>query len=110
MSSQRILGELEQAVLLALLRLGDGATGAAIHDDVQSRSSGMVAVTAIYVTLARLQGKGMVRATAHAAAEGGRPLKRFALQDAGLEALRTSRYGLDRLWEGIDLESATRER
>ena len=109
MANRGILGELEQGVLLALLRLGDGATGGAIHDDLEGRSLRPVAVTAIYVVLGRLQNKGYVRVDVEPVAPGGgRALKRFDLTSQGLDALRRSRAQLDQLWEDIDLEAGLR--
>ena len=71
-----ILGEFEQLVLLALLRLGNGAYGAAILREIRERTGREVAIGALYMTLGRLEGKKMVcvvhrRALARARAAGG---------------------------------------
>lgn len=107
MGTRGMLGELEQGVLLAMLRIGDGATGGAIHDDLEGRSLAPVAVTAVYVVLGRLEHKGFVRVEVEPTVPGrGRALKRFDLTEQGLEALRRSRAQLDQLWEGIELGEA----
>ena len=56
-----ILGEFEQVVLLTLLRLGNGAWGAAIRRDIRERTGRELPVSVVYVTLQRLEKKGMVR-------------------------------------------------
>jgi DNA-binding PadR family transcriptional regulator len=54
------LGEFEQLVLLAILRLGDKASGAAIRDTVEEGSGRTVWIGAVYTTLERAEGKGLV--------------------------------------------------
>ena len=53
------LGEFEQLVLLALVRLGDDAYGMSIHDELQRRARRDVTVAAVYKTLERLEDKGL---------------------------------------------------
>ena len=55
-----VLGELEQLVLLALVRLGNGAYGAAIRREIREQTTREVPVASIYVTLDRLEKKRMV--------------------------------------------------
>src|SRR5688572_12922027 len=55
-----VLGEFEQLVLLALLRLGNGAYGASIRREIQDRTRRDVPIGSVYVTLARLERKEMV--------------------------------------------------
>ena len=50
-----ILGEFEHLVLLALLRLGNGAYGAAILREIRERTGREVAIGALYMTLGRLE-------------------------------------------------------
>ena len=52
-----VLGEFEQFVLLALLRLGNGAYGATIRREIQERTRREVPVGSVYVTLARLEAR-----------------------------------------------------
>ena len=54
------LGEFEQIVLLALLRLGENAYGVPIRQEIEDRTGRPVSVGALYSTLDRLEGKGLV--------------------------------------------------
>ena len=58
-----ILGSFEQAVLLAIVRLEDGAYGRAILNEVSARLERDVAAGAVQATLERLERKGLVRST-----------------------------------------------
>jgi PadR family transcriptional regulator PadR len=54
-------GDFEQQVLLAVWRLGDGAYGASVRDELERHTERSVAQGAIYVTLGRLEKKGLLR-------------------------------------------------
>jgi PadR family transcriptional regulator PadR len=99
----RPLGELEQAVLLAVVRLGDGAYGRAIRDELEACTGRRVAHGPAYVTLDRLQAKGLVRSRLADAADerGGRRRRYFQVTPAGVKSLRESRAALMRLWDGV---------
>jgi DNA-binding PadR family transcriptional regulator len=82
------LGEFEQLVLLAIVRLGEDASGAAIREAVEEGSQRTVWIGAIYTTLQRLTDKGLVTsAVAEATGPGGRKRKIFALALEGETAL-----------------------
>lgn len=55
------LGDFEQLVLLALVRLGPDAYGATIRREIERRTGRDLAMSAVYVTIDRLELKGMVR-------------------------------------------------
>ena len=55
-----IVGEFEHLVLLALVRLGNGAFGAAIRREIRERTGRDAAVGSVYMALARLEKKKMV--------------------------------------------------
>lgn len=84
-----ILGEFEQLVLLALLRLGNGAFGAAIHREIVTRTGRDLPASAVYVTLDRLVAKRMVcpYVGTPTAQRGGRRRKHYLLDTAGQRAL-----------------------
>ncbi len=70
------LGELEQMVLLAVLRLAeDDAYGSRVRDELQTKADRGVARGALYVTLDRLVEKGMLdtRVGDPTPGRGGRP-------------------------------------
>jgi PadR family transcriptional regulator len=97
------LGEFEQAVLLAILRLGLNAYGVPIRHDLSERLGRPVSVGAIYTTLERLEAKGFVSSwTGGATAERGGRAKRFYRVEApGLRALDAARATTRNLWAGI---------
>ena len=84
-----ILGEFEQLVLISLLRLGNGAYGAAILRDIRERTRRDVGVGTLYMTLTRLERKKMVVAYegAPTAERGGRRRKHYVLDTLGEHAL-----------------------
>ena len=99
------MGEFEQMVLLALLRLGNDAYGMEIREEIEKRTGRDVSYGAVYTTLARLEEKGFA---AHNLGEatperGGRARKYFRVQPAGQEALRASREALAVMWEGVSI-------
>lgn len=102
------LGEFEQAVLLALHRRDGEAYGAALHEEILRSTGRDVALPAVYVTLGRLEEKGLVsvRREPGATVRGGRARKLFVLDDEGREALARTRAFLDRLWADVDLRPA----
>jgi PadR family transcriptional regulator PadR len=83
------LGEFEQLVLFALLRLGNGAFGAAIHREIVTRAGRDVTAAAVYVTLDRLEAKRMVCSYVGTPSplRGGRRRKHYLLDTAGQRAL-----------------------
>lgn len=84
-----VLGEFEQLVLLALLRLGNGAFGAAIHREIVTRTARELPASAVYVTLERLETKRMVCSYVGTPTpeRGGRRRKHYLLDTAGQRAL-----------------------
>jgi len=88
------LGEFEQLVLFAVLRLGDDACGVAIRDEIEAKTGRSVSPGAIYTTLGRLEERGLVKSAVLPAVPGrvGRPRKHYTLRPAGARALREA-YG-----------------
>jgi len=100
---RRTLGEFEQAVLLAIIRLGFNAYGVPIRHDLSQRLGRPVSVGAIYTALERLEAKGFVSSwTGGATTERGGRAKRFYRMEApGLRALENARTATQRLWAGL---------
>ena len=87
------LGEFEQLVLLAIVRLGADASGAAIREAVEDGSQRTVWIGAIYTTLQRLADKGLVTSiVVEATTPGERKRKIFSLAAEG-EAALAQAYG-----------------
>jgi PadR family transcriptional regulator, regulatory protein PadR len=99
-----ILGEFEALVLLSLLRLGNGAYGAAILRDIRERTRRDVSVGTLYMTLARLERKTMVVAYegAPTRARGGRRRKHYLLGTPGEHALGRAYRAWRAMTEGLE--------
>ena len=97
------LGTFEQAVLLAIVRLGDGAYGRAIMTEVRERLNREVAAGAVHATLERLERKALVHSRLEdgTPVRGGRARRYYTLQPAGVRALREAREAVTVLWRGI---------
>ena len=100
------LGEFEQVVMLAVVRLGDEAYGTSIRREIEARTGRTVAIGAVYATLARLEEKGIVRfrVSDPQPVQGGRARKYFSLTGAGSRALRHSTAMLSRMMSGLSPE------
>lgn len=104
MTPREFLGELEEMVLLAALRLGDGAYGAAILRILDEQAGRDVPRGSVYVTLDRLEAKGLVasRAGVPTAQRGGRAPRMVSVTEAGMAALRRTQDVRHRLLRGLD--------
>lgn len=100
------LGEFEQMALLAVMRLGDEAYGARIQQELDAIAGRSASISSIYITLTRLETKGLVSSSLAGPGEGrgGRPRRYFGLEPAGLVALRESRDQLTSMWTGLERE------
>ncbi len=102
---EKFLGEFEQMAMLALIRLGEEAYGAAIRQLLDEQVDRSVAIGALYSTLERLERKGMVESwLGEATAQrGGRPKRYFRVTAKGRQALKRAREAMDTLWCGVSL-------
>jgi PadR family transcriptional regulator PadR len=106
MSDRQLLGEVEQLVLLAILRIGAGAYAVPIREELQRYGGVSLSRGTIYVTLDRLERKGYVRsAFADPTPEpGGKSRRMFTIERPGLAALRTAQRMHHRLRAGTPLQ------
>jgi DNA-binding PadR family transcriptional regulator len=99
------LGEFEQVVLLAVLRLGEKAAYAvAIRGEIEQRTGRAVSRGSVYITLDRLETKGYLRSRLGdpTPERGGRAKRFYAATPRAVAALRDSRHALLALWRGLD--------
>jgi PadR family transcriptional regulator, regulatory protein PadR len=98
------LGEFEQMVLLALLRLDTNAYGATIRREIEQRAGRPLAISAVYTTLDRLEQKGIVRSRIGepTAERGGRRRKYFELTALGTRAVRDAHNAYTRMTAGLE--------
>jgi DNA-binding PadR family transcriptional regulator len=98
-----LLGELEVLVLLAVLQLRDRAYPPAIRTEIERRARRPVARGAVYVTLDRLEAKGLIVARAIETGEtAGRPRRYFRVSPKGLRAVRRALTAVERMRSGLE--------
>lgn len=102
--SHQGLGEFEQMVLLAILHLDGEAYGVPIVEEIERRAARKVARAAVYVTLRRLEKKGLISSwmSEPIPERGGKPRRCVKVEPAGLRLLRESRRALESMWGGLD--------
>jgi DNA-binding PadR family transcriptional regulator len=98
------LGEFEQIVLLAILRLEGDAYAIPVREEIERRTGRSVARGALYTALDRLETKGCLRSrmSEPLPERGGRSRRYYAVTASGLAALRASRASLLALWKGVE--------
>ncbi len=108
MSAIEPLGEFEQVVLLAILRLGEEAYAVSVRDEILACTGRDVSRGSIYITLDRLETKGYLRSWFGdpTPKRGGRAKRYYALRPRAVEALKESRRALVSLWKGLEAKLA----
>lgn len=103
MAKQDLVGGFELLVLLALIRLGEEAYGVPIADTIEAASGREVAAGSIYITLDRLEAKGMItsRLGESTPERGGRAKTYFRITGKGLRTVRRAQRTLIALWSGV---------
>jgi PadR family transcriptional regulator PadR len=98
------LGEFEQLVLLALVRLGPDAYGATVRREIEARAGRQLSISAVYTTLERLEQKGLVRSWIGepTAQRGGRRRKHFELRPLGARALKVAHDAYSGMAAGLE--------
>ncbi len=103
MAKGKYLGDFEQLVMLAVMRLGEEAYGMTVRREIEARSERRVSLGAIYATLDRLEDKGFVSSALGEATRGrrGRAKRFFRAQAPGVRALQNALVSLDQMRRGI---------
>jgi DNA-binding PadR family transcriptional regulator len=98
------LGEFEQLVLLAVLRLGRGAYGASVTLELEAHTGRDVSVAAVHTTLERLELKGFTKSRLGQPTpqRGGKRKRHYEVTPAGVRALRYSVHALRRMTKGLE--------
>jgi DNA-binding PadR family transcriptional regulator len=104
------IAEFELRVLLTVRRLGEDAYAVAVHEDLEQRSRRRTSQGAVYITLDRLERKGLLgsRMGDPTPERGGRAKRFYRLTRAGLNAVRDEVRLMQRLWDGLDVVSNER--
>jgi PadR family transcriptional regulator PadR len=105
MANTPSLGEFEQIVLLAVLRLGDNAYGVTILGEIAKRTGRNASPGALYTTLHRMEDKGLVtfRDGNPTPERGGRAKRFVTVTREGRDALAGAQAAYRSLMEGLDL-------
>jgi DNA-binding PadR family transcriptional regulator len=96
------LGEVEQLVLLAMLKLDADAYAVPLRDLIERQTGIALARGSIYITLDRLERKGLVESgmSDPTPEPGGKARRVFKIRPAGIAALRAAQRAVDRLSAG----------
>ena len=100
-----MLGELEQVVLLAVMRVGRDAYGVPIHDEIVRRAGRDLTLGTIYKTLSRLEAKGLVASHVGepTTQRGGRRTRCYVVSAAGRKSLQATFKTLRQMANGLDV-------
>jgi DNA-binding PadR family transcriptional regulator len=101
--SRETLGNFELMVLLAVLRVGEGAYGVPIARELEETTGRDVLLGSVYAALERLEAKGLVasRLGESTPERGGRAKKYFKLTAKGLREARGTQRALVALWKNL---------
>ncbi len=110
MGKGTFLGEFEQMVLLAIVRLNDNAYGMTIRQDIEGRTDRAVTIGAIYAALERLSAKRYLTSSVSGPEpiRGGRSKRTYRLTAAGKKSLAHSLAMMARMAEGLVLDDLER--
>jgi PadR family transcriptional regulator PadR len=97
------LGEFEQLVLLAILRLDDHAYGVTIRAEISQHTERTIAPGALYTALDRLEDKGLVKSRIGEPTpqRGGRAKRYFTVTVSGIKAITRAQQAYQRLLKGL---------
>lgn len=105
------LGEFEQLVLLAILRLPDEAYGLRIQEEIADRAHRTASLGMVYTALERLEHKKYVSSWSGGATSerGGRSKRFFKVETAGMQALRKSLAATKKMADGVEALAGGRQ-
>lgn len=97
------LGEFEELVLIMVAALQEDAYGAAISDEIEVRLNREVNLSAVHVTLYRLEDKGYIRSKMGGGTNerGGRRKRIYTITSAGMAMLRAMKEARLELWKMV---------
>ena len=97
------LGEFEELILTLVAALQEDAYGAAISEEIESRLKRDVNLSAVHVTLYRLEDKGLIKSALGGGTKerGGRRKRIYTITSAGMAMLRAMKESRIDLWKLI---------
>ncbi len=95
------LGEFEELILTMVAVLQEDAYGAAISDEIEQRLKREVNLSAVHVTLYRLEDKGLIKSSMGGGTKerGGRRKRIFSVTSAGMAMLKAMKEARVDLWK-----------
>jgi len=105
------IGDFEQLILLALLRLGPEAYGVPIRRDIEARTSRTISAGALYTALNRLEARGFVssRLGDPTPMRGGKRKRLYSLRPAGERAVARAYESLRLMASGLAVRLRTQK-
>jgi len=99
--AKEFLGEFEELVLTLVAALQEDAYGAAIAEEIETRMRRDVNLSAVHVTLYRLEDKGFLKSGlgGSTAERGGRRKRIYTITNAGLAMLKAIKESRLSLWK-----------
>lgn len=97
------LGEFEELILTMVGALREDAYGAAIADEIEMKLKREVNLSAVHVTLYRLEDKGYIKSSLGGATKerGGRRKRIYTITSAGMAILRAMKEQRLVLWKMV---------
>ena len=97
------LGDFEQRILFALIRLGADAYGVTIRQEIETRTGRAVSAGALYTALARLEKRGFVasRLGEPTPERGGKRKRLYTVHPAGERAIAQAYESLRLMASGM---------
>jgi len=99
--AKEYLGEFEELILTLVAAMQEDAYGAAIADELEVRLKREANLSAVHVTLYRLEDKGFIKSKLGGATNerGGRRKRIYTITSAGLAMLRAMKETRMDLWK-----------
>jgi PadR family transcriptional regulator PadR len=100
---RNFLGEFEELILLTVALLNGEGYGARIVEELAGQTGRKAALSAVHISLYRLEDKGLVRSHLGGAVpeRGGRSKRFYTITTDGMETLRSMRDVRQSLWKLI---------
>jgi PadR family transcriptional regulator, regulatory protein PadR len=96
--------------MLAVIRMGVSAYGMSVRRELEAVTERRVTIGSVYITLDRLEAKGLVTSSRTTVRAGSISRRMFAVTVAGAQALAETRRMRERLWSGVELRPAPKSR
>jgi PadR family transcriptional regulator len=97
------VGSFEEQVMLAVIRTAPDAYGMNVRRELEQVTSRSVTIGSVYITLDRLEAKGLVASARRPPPAGASSRRLFSITARGAQALAATKAIRERLWAGVAL-------